>query len=313
MYLICGEALFDLFLAGRGRFPSHVAARPGGSPFNVAVGLARLGSPVGFFGGISRDELGTRLRLALEEEGVVTKYLVENDGVTTLSLVALGPNAVPQYTFYGNQGADRKLGVHEVPRLEDTVSHLHFGSYTVVVEPVASAYEALAVRERADRWISFDPNVREAIEPNIDRWRERVGRWLELADIVKVSREDLERLFPEKDAVDVARSWHREGIDLVVLTLGHEGAMAWCGECEVHVPSHKVSVVDTVGAGDSFQSALLHRIEHCGGLDALREREILREALGYASAAAAITCSREGADPPTDAEVRALLGEPGGV
>lgn len=308
MFLVCGEALYDFFLeAEDGPASARYAARAGGSPFNVAIGLARLEQAAGLLTGISTDLLGQRLWQVLVNEGVKTDYLIPTDRPTTISLVGLDTAGVPAYQFYDAGSADTGVTEADLPPLRPEVRGLHFGSYSLAVAPVADALAALA---RADetRFVSIDPNVRPTVEPDMEVWRERLAALLPHADLVKISAEDLALLHPGTAAETYAAELTSRGVGLVVVTDGGEAARGWTatGLHATAVPP-RVEVVDTVGAGDTFQAALIARLlRHPGGpaagladLDAAG----LARLLDYAARAAALTCSRRGADLPRAAEL----------
>jgi fructokinase len=312
MILVCGEALFDVFVQpGETEAEIRMDARAGGSPFNVAIGLARLGTRAGMLTGLSTDVLGERLFGQLAREGVETRFLLRKEKRTTLSLVALGAGGAPAYTFYGAGSADGSLTGSDLPALDDSVKALHFGSYSLTVSPTADAFAALAARE-ARRFISLDPNIRLTVEPSLELWRRRVAMMIPLASLIKVSLEDIETLFPGEEPLAVARGWLVQGAALVVVTKGPEGVTAFREGERLDGPAMPAEVVDTVGAGDSFQAALLHHVEQGGLLSrqALREapREALLAAFAFAARAAAITCGRRGADLPSRADMFALPG-----
>ncbi|MEO0683222.1 MAG: carbohydrate kinase, partial [Pseudomonadota bacterium] len=250
-FLVCGEALWDLFAQPSAEGLGY-AARLGGSPFNVAVGLSRLGTPAALLTGVSRDALGERIAQALRAEGVSDAHLLRTDRPTTLSLVDLDAAGSPSYAFYGEGAADRALTPADLPAaLPDDVWGLHLGSYSVAVDPVGEALATLAAREKGRRLVTYDPNVRPTVEPDLARWRDRIARAASSADVVKVSAEDLEMVFPgEAEAAVVAR-WHAAGAGLVVITRGAAGAEGFCGDRRVFVPARPVKVADAVGAGDS--------------------------------------------------------------
>jgi fructokinase len=309
MFVVCGEALMDVFAEGNTATGTALDARVGGSPFNAAVGLARLAQPVGFFGAVSRDFLGERLMQGLRDEGVNTATTARTDAPTTLSLIGTDAQGVPAYSFYGHGAADRQLGLDALALLPATVSGIHVGSYTTVVEPVASTLRALVEREHLRTPISFDPNIRLNVEPDLERWRAMLTWMLPRTHLLKISLEDLQLLLPgvgvQKFADDVLAS----GVKLLVVTLGGDGAQAWSGSASVQVPAERVNVVDTVGAGDSFQSALVtwlaeHGLLSIATLGALSAAQ-LRDALQFSALAAAITCSRRGANPPKRSELPA--------
>ena len=308
MFLICGEALYDLFVEEETPAGLRIDARIGGSPFNVAVGLARLGRPAALLTGVSTDALGDRLAAALDGEGVETRFLARMPNPTTLAVVALGPEGEPRYTFYGEGAADRSLTAANLPELPDTVSCLHFGSFSLVVDPTAGALLALAERERGRRFISLDPNLRINVEPDVDRWRRDVERFARAADLVKLSDEDLGHLDPTADPDRLAGTWLDGGARIVVLTRGAAGATLWTRAARVDHPGRAVEVEDTVGAGDAFQAALLCRLDETGrlaegpGAAPLPEPEAER-LLAFACEAAARSCTRRGADFPRRAEL----------
>ena len=307
MFLVCGEALFDVFIGSETDKALHLDARPGGSPFNVAIGLARLGQPVAFLSGLAQDMLGERLMRTLAKEGVDTRPCPLFDAPTTLGMVELDGQGVPRYAFYGNGAADRLLGVDQLPELDPGLQAIHLGSYATVVEPVATALETLVRRERGRRLIAYDPNVRLNVEPDLMRWREKVITLTSLAHLVKISDEDLRLLYGDADETALAASWLASGARLVVVTRGGEGASAWNERGRVDVPAPRITPVDTVGAGDTFQAAMLTHLAETDRLSptalASMEKPALARLLDFAAGAAALTCSRRGADMPRRAEL----------
>jgi len=310
MFLVCGEALFDLFLDAAVGFELRFDGRIGGSPFNVAVGLARLGRRAALFTGLSTDFLGQRLAAALAADGVDGRFLLRKDAPTTLSLVGLAADGTPSYAFYGRGAADRSVEVAELPALGPEVAAVHFGSYSLVARPTADALAALAAREARRRLVTLDPNVRLNVEPDLEVWRTRVAAVAAHADLVKTSGEDLDALYPGQPAGRIAARWLAGGARLVVVTRGADGAEAFTGRGRVAVPGEKVAVADTVGAGDSFQAALLCALDERGhaargGLEGL-DGPTLRDCLAFAVRASAITCTRRGAALPMRRELPAL-------
>lgn len=309
MFLVCGEALFDFFLdTDSGPAAATYAARAGGAPFNVAVGLARLGCPSGLLTGLSRDLLGQRLVQVLEEEGVSTAYAVRTDRPSTLSLVGLDAAGVPAYQFYDRDSAGTGLVEADLPRLGPDISGLHFGSYSIAATPVADAFAALAAAN-AGRFISLDPNVRPTVVPDMELWRARLAALLPYARLVKISAEDLGLLYPGRPLEDFAGEAIARGVELVVVTDGGEAAHGWAaGGFAARARPPKVQVVDTVGAGDTFQAALIARLSRdpegpAAGLARL-DQAGLERLLDYAARAAAFTCERRGADLPRARDVK---------
>jgi len=311
MMMVCGEALLDVFAAGETRTGLALDASVGGSPFNVAVGLARLGQPVGFFSAISTGFAGERLMRALLAEGVDTRAVARLAAPTTLSLIGLDAQGVPSYAFYGEGCADRLLQAADTARVPDALSAVNIGSYATVVEPTASALRALVEREHAKMGgralIAFDPNIRLNVEPDIQRWRDQLAWMLSRTDLFKVSEEDLELLQPGVVLDRFAANALAQGVRAVVITRGDQGAVAWTAQARATTAPVPVTVVDTVGAGDTFQAALLTWLAEHGALSAQALGDLSQEALGqalaFAAQAAAITCSRRGADMPRRAEL----------
>ncbi len=302
MYLICGEALYDVFLKEEDK-PGSVSmnARAGGSPFNVAIGLARQGEKVALLTGISSDVLGTKLVRLLESESVSTDYLVRSGRRTTLTMVTVNDSGQPEYVFYGLGSADCSLTGNDLPVIGDEIRGLHFGSYSLVVKPVADAF-ALLLEQVGDRFISLDPNVRPTIEPDMQVWRDRIAQYAKFAQLLKISAEDMEYLYPGIPHRQQVDEWLATGVDLVVITDGEKEVNAWTrsGLHGRQVPVIN-QVVDTVGAGDTFQAALLAQLGINGDprqTVAALDQQQLDNLLDYAARAASITCSRRGADLP---------------
>ena len=307
MFIVCGEALMDVFATADTPTGTLMDACIGGSPLNVAIGLARLAQPVAFFGALSSGFLGDRLARALAEEGVSDACLARIDAPTTLGLVGLDARGVPSYAFYGDRCADRLLPPAAVDQVPAAAQALHFGSYAMVVEPVASTQRALVERLAGRVLVAYDPNVRLNVEPDLQRWRDTLGWMLPRTQLLKISDEDLGLLFPGQAPEALAAAWLQAGVEAVVLTRGGAGASVWTAALRVDVPGRPVAVVDTVGAGDTFQAALLTWLAEQGRLrpGALRTLDAAawQAALGFSAAAAAITCSRRGADLPRRAEL----------
>lgn len=304
MYLVCGEALFDVFIQSDGARSNELAfkAIAGGSPFNVALGMRRMGADSALFTGISSDSLGQRLRQVLHDEGVSDAYLIASDAPTTLAMVGVDAAGSPQYSFRGEGCADRLLLSEHLPTLDAQVRGLHVGSFSLVVEPVASTLLALVQREHQRRLISLDPNVRLGPAPDVALWRERVEAFASHAHLIKVSEEDLQLLYPEREPQQVAAGWLNERCQLVFLTHGSAGASVHCRHGHWSAPAVPVHTRDTVGAGDTFQAALLsylarHDLDSPEALKTL-DRATIDDMLRLAIEAAALTCSRVGPDLP---------------
>lgn len=311
MYLVCGEALFDFFSedeAGGQASRVNYKAIAGGSPFNVAVGLRRLGIEAGLFGGLSTDFLGRRLLQVLKDEGVSQRFLVEFAAPTTLAMVAVGTDGSPQYSFRGEGCADRQLLVDHLPVLGDNVRGLHIGSFSLVVQPIGDTLLNLVKRESGKRLISLDPNVRLNPQPDIQLWRARVAELVKYADLIKVSDEDLHLLYPNQSPESVLQGWLQHRCQLVFLTRGGDGASVFSRQHGTwSAPAVKVVMADTVGAGDTFQAALIawlteQRLDSVAGLQQLSRAQI-DTMLGFAIRAAALTCTKTGPDLPYRAQL----------
>lgn len=307
MFIVCGEALMDVFATADTPTGTLLDARIGGSPLNVAIGLARLGQRAAFLGGLSTGFLGDRLWRALDEEGVDLSCAQRLDAPTTLGLVGLDAKGVASYDFYGDRGADRRLPMSALDRVPADAAAVHLGSFAMVVEPTASTQRALVERVQGRALVAYDPNVRLNVEPDLARWRETIDWMLPRTQLLKISDEDLERLYPGESPDALAARWRAAGVELVVLTRGGEGASGWNAAGRVDVPGRTVAVVDTVGAGDTFQAALLAGLAETGrlhpGAPGAMPATALRALLDFAATAAAVTCSRRGADLPRRAEL----------
>ncbi len=308
MFVLCGEALWDLFAVEGERLAFD--ARPGGSPFNVAIGLARLGQPAALLTGISTDRLGERLLARLRSEGVDTRLLVRTPRPTAISLIDVGAGGLPTYAIYGEGAADRAVAPADLPELGVEIWGLHAASFALMVQPIGDSLLELFRREKGRRLLSLDPNVRLGVQPDAALWRRRLDAFCRLADLVKVSLEDLRHLYPAADPASIAERWLEAGAGLVVVTQGPDGAEAFGPAGCVSVAGLEVAVADTVGAGDAFQAALIAGLARRGvrdrrALDRLGRGE-LAGLLGHANSAAAIACTRRGADLAFPAELPPL-------
>lgn len=313
MIAVLGEALVDLVGDG-----ATFHATAGGSPANVAVGLGRLGVPVAMMARISTDRFGERLRQHLVCNGVDERFVVVADEPTTLAIANLDAGKPPDYQFYLAGTADWQWRPEELPEpLPEDIVALHAGSLALAVPPGAAVLEEVLRRER-DRGavtISFDPNVRPQVSPDVVVARPWVERLVALAHVVKVSEEDLAWLYPGSDCGEVAELWRSLGPGLTVVTMGGDGAVAYGARGgRAGAPAPQVEVVDTVGAGDAFTSALLQGLHGKGclgepdrqAIEALSGQD-LAWLLTRACTAASLTCARPGADPPTLAALEAAL------
>ena len=308
MILCCGEALIDMIPAPTAAGPDGFVPHAGGAIFNTAIALGRLGRTTGMLTGLSSDLFGAQLQAGLKASHVDTSLVITSDLPTTLAFVRL-VDGQATYTFYDENSAGRSLTKQDLPDLPSEVSALYFGGISLCSEPGADAYLALAVRAAPTRVIMLDPNIRPGFISDEARYRARLNEMIKLSDIVKISGEDLDWMHPGAGSeLDKATQLLTKGPAVVVLTQGSDGAIALTRTHEpTHVPAQKAQVVDTVAAGDTFNGGMLARLDQ---LDVLRKSDIaalqpetLKDAMGYAAKAAAITVSRSGANPPWEAEL----------
>ena len=306
MFVVVGEALVDLVGQRGGR---TLVAHPGGSPANVALGLARLGVPVMLKTRLGPDALGRMVLSHLQASGVRVDG-GPAEGVSTSLAIATLAAGVASYDFRIT------WDVGDLAPLPVETRCLHTGSLATVLSPGNASVVDLMEREheRGRVTISYDPNVRPALLGDATRARPDIERLVALSDVVKVSDEDLRWLYPERSDEDVAQDWLASGPALVVVTRGRAGVYAVSADLALHRPAALVDLVDTVGAGDSFTSGLLdglNRADLVGGArrDALAaiDEATLGSIADAAAMTAAITCSRPGADPPTRPEVDAAV------
>ena len=301
MILCCGEALID-FLP-RKAADGALAYQPfcGGSVYNTAIALGRLGAPVSLYTGLSTDFFGDMLREGLKASKVSLNYAKVWDRPSTLAFVKLS-NGHARYSFFDDNSAGRMLTARDLPKLVRNVQALHFGSISLIPEPGGATLEALMKRESKSRVISLDPNIRPGMIANRRAHMARLTRMAAMADIVKLSDEDVAWMTGKDEAKAAARKLLKQGARLVVVTRGAKGVEAFTARDHLVRPARKVKVVDTVGAGDTFTAGLLAALRSAKLLSkpkiAALDAGQLAAALDFAARAAAVTCSRPGADPP---------------
>jgi fructokinase len=299
--VVCGEALIDMIHNGDGK----QRAAPGGGPFNTARALARLGVPTAFLGHLSSDAFGQDLARLLEEDGVDLRFATVGPESTTIAVADVDSQGVAEYQFLIRGTSAPNLTPEMVPdHFGPDVSALHLGTLGLVLEPVASTLAGLAEREAGRRLLMLDPNIRLGLIPE-DEYRDRLRTVISQSTIVKASDTDVAWLYPDLDYEDAAGRILDEGVRLAVVTLGADGAYGAHRDVRLKVPAAQVEVVDTIGAGDAFGAALLAWLHDHGRLEPeiLLEQDELRSALEFACLAAAITCTRAGADPPRASEM----------
>lgn len=301
MIICCGEALIDMLPRRSAEGETCFAPYVGGAVFNTAVALGRLDIPVGFFTGISTDFLGDMLRDALLASNVRLDPVKFSDLPTTLAMVRLN-NGHASYLFYDENTAGRMLYEADLPAIGADVEAMHFSCISLIPEPCGSTYEALMRREHGNRVMMFDPNIRSGFIKDKPSHLARMKRMRAMADIVKLSDEDLDWFGETGSTDEIAARWLREGPKLMIVTKGADGLLAFSRDHKVSVPAEKVTVVDTVGAGDTINAGILASLKEQGllakaGIAGLTEAQI-GKVLALSARAAAITVSRAGANPP---------------
>ncbi|MCU0830507.1 MAG: carbohydrate kinase [Rhizobiaceae bacterium] len=301
MILCCGEALIDMIPRQTTDGLTGYVPFAGGAVFNTAIALGRLGAPTGFLTGLSSDLFGDVLRETLAASGVDAKFCATSRRPTTMAFVKL-VDGNAHYTFYDEGTAGRMLSDADLPVLHPSVAALHFGAISLIFEPCGSAYEALLLREADSRLISLDPNIRAGFIADAEAHRARMARLIAKADIVKVSDEDLAWLADGGNGEALIASWLSGATRVVTVTKGGDGVTAHTARGTVSVPARRVTVADTIGAGDTFNAGFLDALRLQGNLSkvavaALSDAD-LSSALERGAAAAAVTVSRAGANPP---------------
>ena len=298
MILSCGEALADIVVSEH----STLEARFGGAPFNIAVGLARLGVPSAFYGGLSTDPIGIGLAEILRREGVDCRFVNVCNAPSMLAVVGISKSGSPSYVFPVRSGADKQFSNPDVvagQKFEAVV----FGSYLAADAYTGPILVDLAQRLRSDAIVFFDPNVRPAIVPDPAIWRDGIDAFLSVADVIKVSEEDIRYAYgADADRSQLASTWLEREPTAIIVTRGAQGAEVYTRDYMVEVGATTVDVVDTVGAGDAFLVGLLASLRRSGGLNRITLRTpahpSVANALDFAVLLAGMTCSRRGADIP---------------
>ena len=297
MILSCGEALIDMLPRTSTAGEACFAPYAGGAVMNTAIALGRLGSSSGFLTGLSSDLMGDVLKETLAAANVNLDYCVRSDRPTTLAFVKL-TNGHASYFFYDENTAGRMMTLADMPVLPDTISAYFSGGIWLAVEPCGSALEAMFLREAANRVTMIDPNVRPSFVKDRAAYTARIDRMIAAADIVKLSDEDAVWLYGACDPTAILA----KGTKVVLITEGAKGATAYTARGSVHVDTPKITVADTVGAGDTFNAGFLAALDRAGLLTKAAVASLsdaaLTDALSLGTRAAAITCSRPGANPP---------------
>ncbi|CAB5664722.1 5-dehydro-2-deoxygluconokinase [Delftia tsuruhatensis] len=304
---VVGEALIDFTATGGLAFQGH----EGGAPANCAVAAARLGQATGLVSQLSRDLFGERLFAHLQRNGVDMHLVQRCDAPSTLAFVERGQDT-NRYAFYMQGTADTLWAPAELPELPPQCRYLQFGSIALLRAPAGPRILDLVAAQRGRRIIAFDPNVRPTLIGDAGAFRRDCMAWGGLADLVKLSEEDMAFLTPGVPVLEAATHWLAQGARAVVLTRGAAGAtLLRAGRVPLSVRPPEVALVDTIGAGDTFGAALSVALLEQGAVQACHLQElpdiVWRRVLRFAATAAALNCTRAGAQPPWRAELDALL------
>ena len=304
---VIGESLVDIISDPRG--PAGIQAHPGGSPLNVAVGAARLDLQTNLVTHYGVDPHGLMLEEHLQANGVQ----VINGGTTPTStaLATLGSDGAAEYTF-SITWAINGASLPALAAIKGS-THVHTGSIATVLPPGEQATFVLVEAAREHATISYDPNCRPAISPDAAAARRQAEAFVAASDIVKASDEDLSWLYPDRTPEESLQAWLELGPAVAALTRGAAGPVILSGTARVEMSAEAITVADTVGAGDSFMAGLISGLAQLEALGAEGRQQLqnltldqLHALASYANRAAAITCSRKGANPPRWAELGPL-------
>ncbi|OKO85726.1 fructokinase [Bradyrhizobium sp. NAS80.1] len=307
MLVACGDALIDFVPTRSAEGREAVMPAVGGSCLNVAIGMARLGAPTGFVGGISNDMFGRLIADHASASNVELGLATRSDHQTTLAFVRIVAGE-SHYAFYDAETATRNWTYRRGTIPFANIEAVHVGSTTLVNDQGAAETKALIADARASSTISFDPNCRPNLVKDKPAYLARMAGFADSADLIKMSDVDFAYLFGDEPYEQRASTLLARGVSLIVITRGNNGATGWHARAgQIEVPAPKVEVADTIGAGDSFQAALLFALHK---QDRLRRAQLatigideLRRALSFAVNCAAVTCTRPGADPPWSREI----------
>lgn len=306
MIVCCGEALIDMLPRQIGDEGEGFLPVAGGAIFNTAIALGRLGEKSGFLSSISSDLFGQLLIDALHKSNVNTDLCVRSDQPNTLAFVNL-VDGHARYSFFDENSAGRNLRFEQVGKFPDDVKALHFGAISLIPEPCGSAFEAI-MESQQDKVLCLDPNIRPGFIEDTGKHRARIRRMAAMADIIKVSDEDLDWIADGGPVEEMISGWLGGATHIVLITRGGDGVDAVTRNGRLHVDAEPVKVVDTIGAGDTFNAGFLCGLSRSGllskaALTQMSSNDIL-PALKLAARVAAHTVSRPGADPPWADEIK---------
>ena len=306
--LVCGEALIDLIKQPEGSWIAH----NGGGPLNTAKALAKFGKDVEFLGRIATDPFGVQLLSDITSSLVATSMAVTAAEPTSLAVVELADDGSATYSFYLENTSNFCWRDSELPTDISNFDLLHIGTLALVIEPGREVLYDWLARNHQSAVVMLDLNIRPSVIADAENYRKLVEPWLEFGDILKVSDEDLNFLYPEKTWSEVVDIYFAQtNLNLIAVTLGGEGAALLTRNAAVQLPAPKVKIVDTVGAGDTFSAGLIAQLDSIGRLSKSQlsqlDQSTLKTSLKFAITAAALNCTKAGATAPTESEVLEAL------
>ena len=308
MIICCGESLIDMISVANAGNESLYAGLTGGAIFNTSIALGRLDVPVGLISGVSTDLFGEKIKKDLTESNVNIKLLIRNEKPTTLAFVDV-KNGQANYTFYDENSAGNSIHYSDFPNIPKIANTLCFGGISLCTEPAASAYEKLFIQEIKNKVLFLDPNIRSTFISDEISYRKRLNKMISSSDILKVSDEDLDWIVTSGSSInEKIEKLHNLGAKLIIVTKGAEGVAAYVKNKKViNLPAQKVNVIDTVGAGDTFNAGFLAKLSKLKLLSKSNIKNLsskqISMALEYGIKAASITVSRKGANPPLLSEI----------
>ncbi|MCX7721362.1 MAG: carbohydrate kinase [Dictyoglomus thermophilum] len=312
MIIVGGEALIDFTPI---EINGEIAYIPkeGGSPYNVAITLGRLGAPCGFFGKISYDFFGEMLIEKLKKNHVDISLVLRSEKNTTLAFVILREGE-PHFIFYGENTADVSLEEKDIPLIDpEKVELIHFGSISMIREPGCFVLEKMMTQNHGKVLISFDPNIRPNLIRDKNDYLRKFEAWLKTIDILKASIADIKWLYETESMDEIARYFLEKDVKIFLLTLGKEGSIGYTKFFSAFSKGKEVKVVDTVGAGDAFMGGFLYYLNSIGKLNKNFLENVtkteLENALDFSNTVSALTCTKKGAEPPYLAEVENFMGK----
>ena len=308
MIICCGESLIDMISIANAGNESVFAGLTGGAIFNTSIALGRLDVPVGLISGVSTDLFGEKIKKDLTESNVNIKLLIRNEKPTTLAFVAV-KDGQANYTFYDENSAGNSIHYSDFPNIPKIATTLCFGGISLCTEPAASAYEKLFIQEIKNKVLFLDPNIRSTFISDEISYRKRLNKMISSSDILKVSDEDLDWIVTSGSNInEKIEKLHNLGAKLIIVTKGAEGVAAYVKNKKViNLPAQKVNVIDTVGAGDTFNAGFLAKLSNLKLLSKSNVKNLsskhISMALEYGIKVASITVSRKGANPPLLSEI----------